>query len=88
LPSLRGKPAPGRLPDTLEYVGIAAGYAIRNFARRDEVPEPEFVCIILPTTDLAAFARGDRSDADLLRGATVFAATRDDPFASVDLSRD
>lgn len=88
LQSLRGKPGPGRMPSAVQYMGIAGGYAIRNFARRDEIPEAEFVCLVMRTTDVAAFARGDLSDGDLLRNSAAFVATRDEPFTPIDLPLD
>lgn len=88
LPSLRGKPAPGRMPGAVQYIGIVAGYAIRNFARRDEIPEAEFMCLVMRTTDVAAFARGDLADEDLLRNSAAYAATRDEPFTPIEFPRD
>lgn len=88
LRSLRGKPGPGRMPPGIKHVGIACGYAMRNFARRDEIPEAEFVCLVMPTQDVAAFARGDLSDGDLLRSSVAFVATRDEPFTRIDIPMD
>jgi DNA-directed RNA polymerase subunit RPC12/RpoP len=88
LPALRGKSGPGRIPPSIEYVGITSGYAIGNPARRDDVPETEFVCLVMQTTDLVAFARGNIVEVDLLRNSAAFAATRDEPFTPFELPRE
>ena len=88
LNSLRGKPGPGRMPGAVPYIAITGGYAIRNFARRDEIPEAEFICVVMRTTEIAAFARGDLSEGDLLRNSAALVATRDELFTEIELPRD
>jgi len=85
---LRSHPTARFKSAKLDYLGIVFAYATKNAARDDEIPEAEFLCIVMPTKDFAAFAQRALSPEGLFKKSAVFLAAGSEKFLRVEIALD